>query len=259
MSPEQKKKRTPYELTSPLEKKQYYTLETDKGTITIKTATSRDLKAITAFEQEHMEGIVRPYTADDFRKIFKIGEIIVLRNEEKEIVGIFAITYGPQSHEHLPLDENDAYYAGILFHPDFQNMGLFEKIERLAEKRIRDKTIEKGEGEEKIKTRVKRIWTCTRPNNKNAISALQRAEFKVSDGKDTDFMVSDENDSGIRLIFIKNLDATEKIAGRLSEKTIAELAQAFGEKILKIFHTDDGRTHIVIKTNGENQKPAETK
>jgi hypothetical protein len=244
-----------------LTKKQYYELEIDGEKLYVCLAKKKDLKDLAKFEKENMNGIVKPYSTEDFEKIFCIGKIIILRNKGKELVGYFSVSFGPKAHDKLPIKENEAYYSGVAFAEKYRGKGVFGKVEQLAEKLVRQHTvvIDKGNGEI-TEEKIARIIGITRSTNASALRAMEKALFTYDDYNeskgDERVMPPEEDDKGMRLKLVKELDATEKIAGHMCEMTRNKIIAAFGKDVVKTFPTDDGRFHIVIK-NQKRREPVD--
>ena len=175
-----------------------HSFEVEGRPYTIEIATEEDVSGVARFEQTHFK-VGEPYTEAECQRIYQIGNIFMVRNQEGVVIGVASITYGPESHPKLELKPSDAYYAGAVLSPESRGKGissLSHVLEGVA--------IERG---------MTAMYTCVRESNIPSQRALTNAGFRIIERRENFMPPNPESqDDGSRLIMVKELLPAESQA-----------------------------------------------
>lgn len=162
--------------------------------IAIYQASETDLPEVAKLEKEHYkEG--KPYELDDYKKIFQIGEIFILKNQRGELIGTTSLTFGPNSPIEIngkKLTEDEAYYSETLFTEEYRGQGLSKHTNKLREDRARQRGITD-------------IYAKVRPTNERSIGSLVKAGVDELVEANSHLSPAEDNDPGARFILRKTI------------------------------------------------------
>jgi len=160
--------------------------------LSVTIATEAELDEVAAFEQEHFK-VGAPYTREEYGAIFKIGEIIILRDSNGKMIAVSSLTYDPESQPKLHLTATDTYYSGSITAPEWRNQGLSGVTSKIREQLARAQGME-------------RAFTVVNPSNLQSQRALEKVGFnKVEEIRGFYPPAPAFNDPGDRWVYAKDL------------------------------------------------------